>query len=201
MVRRGEVYENPVTGEKAVIRVGTAETGGERLVVDLFVAPHGRVLGEHYHPSIRERFTVVRGQVGISLNGSRSIATIGESVDVPAKVVHDWWNAGEGEAHVMVAVEPAARFEAAVRNTFCLAQDGKTDARGMPNLLQLAVFALEFDDVMRFTRPPRFVQLIMFNALAPIARLMGYRGDNPEYMSRPPKSVMSEVELDTVLAK
>ena len=31
MLKRGEVYENPVTGERVVIRVGTHETGGERL--------------------------------------------------------------------------------------------------------------------------------------------------------------------------
>ena len=36
-------------------------------------------------------------------------------------------------------------------------------------LLQLAVFAREFDDVIRFTRPPRIVQRVLFGLLAPIA--------------------------------
>jgi hypothetical protein len=31
-----------------------------------------------------------------------------------------------------------------------LAQDGKTDAMGMPHLLQVAAIASEFDDVIRF---------------------------------------------------
>jgi len=46
----------------------------------------------------------------------------------------------------------------------------------MPNLLQLAVLAREFDDVIRFTRPPRLVQWALFGLLAPLARLLGYRG-------------------------
>ena len=35
MFRRGDVFDNPVTGERATIRLGTRETKGERLIVDL----------------------------------------------------------------------------------------------------------------------------------------------------------------------
>jgi hypothetical protein len=31
MLKAGEVYENPVTGERAVIRIGAETTRGERL--------------------------------------------------------------------------------------------------------------------------------------------------------------------------
>jgi hypothetical protein len=31
------VVENPVTGERAVVRIGMAQTGGELLVVDLYI--------------------------------------------------------------------------------------------------------------------------------------------------------------------
>jgi hypothetical protein len=48
MLKAGDVYENPVTGERAVIRVGTDTTGGDLLVVDLYVRPGGAVAGEHY---------------------------------------------------------------------------------------------------------------------------------------------------------
>jgi quercetin dioxygenase-like cupin family protein len=191
MLRRGEVYENPMTGERAVVRVGTDETAGARLVVDLYVSPGGRVAAEHYHPTIVERFTVVRGRVGISLGGTHTIAEPGASITVSPGVVHDWWNAGPGEAQVTVEIEPAARFEAAIRNAFGLAQDGRTNAKGMPSLLQLALFAREFDDVMRFPRPARIVQRAMFGLLAPIARLCGYRGSYDEYLRRAPSAVVT----------
>ncbi len=77
-----------------------------------------------------------------------------------------------------------------IRNAFGLAQDGKTDAKGRPRLLQAALFAREFDDVIRLTKPPRLVQELLFGSLAPIARLLGYRGSYPEYMMRPPSELV-----------
>ena len=193
MSKAGDVLENPITGERAVARVGTEDSGGELLVADVFVRPGGAVAGEHVHPVIEETFTVVSGRVGFRLDGREAIAQPGERLHVPAGVAHDWWNAGEEEAHILVEIKPGAKFEEAVANMFGLARDGKTNARGMPNPLQLVLFAQEFDDVLYFTRPPRAVQKVLFRALAPLARLLGYRGSYPEYMKRGP-SERIEVE-------
>lgn len=193
MSRAGDVVENPVTGERAVVRVGTEESGGERLVAELFVRPGGAVAGEHVHPMIEEWFTVLGGRVGFRIAGRESVAEIGERLYVRPGVAHDWWNAGEEVAHVIVEVSPGARFETAIVNLFGLAQDGKTNEKGMPNLLQAALFAREFEDVLYFTRPPRPVQKALFVVLAPVARLMGYRGSYPEYLERGPSETL-EVE-------
>ena len=192
MVKRGEVYENPVTGERVVIRLGTQETGGERLIADVYARPGAAVAGEHVHPSIDETFTVLRGRVGFSINGQKIVAEAGRTIDVPRGVVHDWWNAGDEEAHIVVEITPAARFVAMIRNLFGLAQDGRTNAKGMPDLLQLALLTREFEDVVRFTWPPRPVQRALFGVLAPIARLRGYRGSYPKYETRAPLHVLSE---------
>lgn len=184
MTTTGDVIENPVTGERAVVRIGTRETAGARGVVDLYVRPGGAVVGEHWHPEMDERFTVLRGRVGFRLGGRERTAELGSEIHVPAGVRHDWWNAGDEEALVRVEVRPAARFEAMILNFFGLAQDGRTDARGLPGLLQLALLVREFRDVIRFTRPPQVVQTVLFGLLAPVARAMGYRGSYPEYLTR-----------------
>src|SRR5918992_3403737 len=186
MSKAGDIVENPVTGELAVARLGTEESGGELLAVDGYVRPGGAVVGEHVHPAIEETFEVVSGLVGFRIDGRESIAQPGERLHVPAGTAHDWWNAGEEEALITVEITPGARFEEMVANLFGLAQDGKTNAKGMPNLLQGALFAQEFGDVLYFTRPPRTVQKILFAALAPIARLFGYKGSYPEYLERGP---------------
>ena len=175
------MIENPVTGERAVVRLGTEKTGGESKMVEVFVKPSGAVTGEHVHPAIEERFTVVRGRVGFRLGGRETIAQLGQRLHVPAGTAHDWWNAGEEEAHVVVEISPAERFEEMVRNLFSLAQDGKSNSKGMPNLLQAAIFAREFEDVLYFTKPPLLVQRLLFGALAAIARALGYRGSYPKY--------------------
>src|SRR5918998_1162676 len=84
MLRAGDVLENPVTGERAVVRVGTAESDGELLVADLHVRPGGAVMGEHVHPAIEESFTVVRGRLGYRLDGREAIAEPGQRLHVPA---------------------------------------------------------------------------------------------------------------------
>lgn len=198
--KAGNVAESPVTGERGVVRIGTEQTRGELLVVDLYIRPGGAVMGEHIHPTIEERFTVLRGQVGFRLSGRAAIAEPGVTLFAPTGIPHDWWNAGPEEALVRVEVRPAARFEVFIQNAFGLAQDGKVNRRGMPNLLQLAVLAREFDDVIRFTRPPRMVQRLLFGLLTPLARLLGYRGSYAEYLARGPSGFVHVEPLDAAAA-
>jgi len=186
MARRGEVYVNPASGERAVIRVGTEETGGSRLVVDLYLRPGGGMTGKHYHPAMTERFSVVNGSITFTIDGVQRVAKPGETVEILPGTVHDFWNPGDAETVARVEVEPGARFMEMIKNGFGLAQDGKTDAKGRPNLLQISLFAQEFADVIRYVEPPPAAQKVMFAVLAPIARRLGYRGSYPEYLARVP---------------
>lgn len=181
-MRAGEIYENRVQGDRFVVREGSDDTGGERLLGDLSVRPGGAVAGKHVHAYITERFEVVTGTVRFHVGGRDELARQGEQVEVPPGVVHDWWNVGDDEAHVLVDIRPAERFELMIENLYGLANDGKTNARGVPNLLPLALFAREFRREGEFIRPPRIVQRILFGALAPLARARGYKAINPEYL-------------------
>jgi hypothetical protein len=58
----------------------------------------------------------------------------------------------------------------------------------------------EFSDVLRFTDRPWALQRLMNGALAPIARLLGYRACNPEYLERGPLEVAELEELPDVVA-
>jgi quercetin dioxygenase-like cupin family protein len=189
MFKRGEVYEDPATGIKAVIQVGTEETEGEQLVVDLYARKCGAGSVLHLHPVIDERLTIVSGRVGLALNGVISIAEVGSTIEIPPGQAHRWWNAGIYEAHVRMDIRPAGRFEDFMRNCIGLAQDGKTDPTGMPNLLQLALLAREFKDVIHFPKPSKFAQKIFFPLLVPLARFLGYKGSYSTYLSRPPSGV------------
>jgi hypothetical protein len=79
MLKAGEVYDNPVTGERTVIRIGTDTTRGERLVADLYVQPGDAVTRERFNPGMEVRFTLLRGQVGFRLAGRVVIAEPGSS--------------------------------------------------------------------------------------------------------------------------
>ena len=105
-------------------------------------------------------------------SGSPARAT--RPVEVPVGVVHDWWNAGATIAHVRVEVEadpaaegrPAARFVSMIEAAWSLGALGHVNAKGMPSPLWLAAVAREYSDVIRFVRPPAFVQAALFGPLA-----------------------------------
>lgn len=103
---------------------------------------------------------------------------------MPPGTPHDWWNAGEDTAWVIIEVDPGDKFEMMIRNMFFLAADGHTDHKGRPHLLQAALLAREFDDTIRFTHPPRIAQRLLFATLTPLARMRGLRGSYPEYETR-----------------
>jgi hypothetical protein len=63
---------------------------------------------------------------------------------------------------------------------FGLAELGHVDAKGMPNLLQLSLIGQEFSDTVQFRQPPPAVQRVVFGAVAPIARRLGYRATYPQ---------------------
>jgi quercetin dioxygenase-like cupin family protein len=196
-MRAGEVYINPASGERAVVIVGDDETAGKRVVIDLYLRPGGGMVERHYHPTIHERFTVLQSQVCFTLGGKEvRSAEPGQTVDIPPGILHSFWNAGYNEGLVRFDVQPAERFVALIKNGFSLAQDGKTDTTGKPSLLQIALMARQFDDVIRYDMGPRAVQKLIFFALTPFAKLKGLKGSYPEYMARPASEQIPLESLD-----
>ncbi|MHA6757934.1 cupin domain-containing protein [Streptacidiphilus sp. PAMC 29251] len=204
-VRTGEVYYNPRCKERIVIRTPAAQTGGERAVMDLYVEPGGFAAGYHTHPFSQEIFHLVRGNIRVHVGGRDVILDQpGQTVAVPAGTVHRWFGNTRDETSFAVVelVNLADRFEKLIlRQLFGLAQDGKTDAEGRPGRLQHAITMREFSDVLRFTDRPWPVQRLSNGALAPLARLLGYRACNPEYLERGPSELAALEELPDVVVE
>lgn len=182
MRRRGEVFDNPVTGECVVVLTDPDEQVEGVLVAQLRVRPGGRVATAHFHPQIRERFHVIDGEVGFLLGDEKRKLGAGESAEVPPGMVHDWWQEGESDALVIVEVDPGGRFKEMIGTIFGLARDGKTDTRGLPQPLQLAVTASAYRDVMVIASPPPWVQRLLFGVLSPIGRMRRLQPKYEEYL-------------------
>jgi len=176
----GELWENPITKERVTILERPWDNRERRASAELSALVGARVAGEHYHPALVEKFTVLEGQLTVKREGQTSILHQGETAVIQPGTWHDWWNAGTVDARVRVEVTPGERFLHMIETFFGLARLGYTDGNGMPSTLQLALTSLEFSDVIVFRRPPRIVQRAIFGALAAIARLRGYRGTYPQ---------------------
>jgi quercetin dioxygenase-like cupin family protein len=180
VIRAGDTIENPVTGERIVFRKTSQETNGEAVLIDVFVQPHGAVAAAHVHPTQEERFQVLRGTLGFKLGRKKIVAGPGQRLTIPAGTAHKFWNAGDEEAHFVCEVRPALQFEQLLETMFALAADGKTNRKGMPNLLRLAVIANAHFDTVRLPFPPALVQRIGLALGAPVGRIVGYE---PTYVS------------------
>jgi mannose-6-phosphate isomerase-like protein (cupin superfamily) len=175
MIHAGDTIENPVTGERIVFHQTSRETNGEAVVFETFVRPNGFVAAAHVHPKQEERFEIVSGTLGLKVGGEEIVAGPSETLTVPAGTPHRFWNTGDDEVRFRCEVRPALQFEQLLETMFALAADGKTNKKGMPNPLRLAVIARAHFDVVRLPFPPAFVQRLGLALGAPMGRLFGYR--------------------------
>ena len=182
MIRAGDMIENPVTGERILFRKTSQETNGEMVLVETWVQPGGTVAAAHVHPRQEEKFAVLSGSVGFKRGRERLIAGPSELVKIPAGTPHKFWNAGEDEAHFLCEIRPAQEFTELLETMFSLALDGKTNRKGMPNPLRLAVIANAHFDTVQLPFPPALLQRIALGMGAPVGKLCGY---TPTYVPAP----------------
>jgi quercetin dioxygenase-like cupin family protein len=185
MITTGQTLRNRVTGETLVFRTTSADTNGERVVVETFVEPNGAVAAAHVHPAQEERFEVLAGEVEFRLGKRKLVATPGDRVLVPAGTPHRFRNVGEETAHFVCEVTPALGFEQLIETMFSLAEDGKVNRKGMPNPLRLAVIAKHHFGDVQLPFPPAWLQRLGLALGAPLGRLLGFR---PTYEPNAPKA-------------
>jgi mannose-6-phosphate isomerase-like protein (cupin superfamily) len=174
MINPGDTIENPVTGERIVFHKTSASTNGECVEIEVFVKPGGVVAAAHLHPYQTERFEILGGTIGMKVGRKKIEARYGDVVTVEPGTPHKFWNAGGDELRFVCVVRPALQFEQLLETMFALAADGKTNRKGMPNPLRLAVIAKATFDTVRLPFPSAWMQRAALALGAPAGRLAGY---------------------------
>jgi mannose-6-phosphate isomerase-like protein (cupin superfamily) len=174
MIRAGDSIVNPVTGERLVFELTSRETDGELTLFDTYVEPGGFVASAHVHPYQSEIFTVVKGTLGVKRGREKLELGPGETAMIDPGQPHKFWNAGEGTLHFRAEVRPSLEFESLIETMFSLAADGKTNKKGMPGPLRLAVIANHHFDVVRLPRIPHVLQKMALVPGALLGRAVGY---------------------------
>jgi mannose-6-phosphate isomerase-like protein (cupin superfamily) len=192
MAYAGQILENPVSGERIIFRKTASDTAGEVLAFELFLTPDGHVPGAHVHPQQEERFEVVKGTMRFRRGLETVFARAGDTVVVPPGVVHRFENAGEEPAHVLVEVRPALRMEQLFETATALARAGRTNRKGMPKTLELALFVREFEREVRAPFPPAGLARAV---MAPLVWLATRQGLDERY--RRPSPVLVDGTLPT----
>jgi quercetin dioxygenase-like cupin family protein len=170
MAYAGQMAENPVTGERIVFRQTSADTGGELVVIDLALPVGGHVPGIHIHPFQEERFEVTEGKMKFRYGLRTIVAEAGETVVVPAGKIHNFAQYGDEPSQCRVEIRPALKMEQLFETTVRLAQEGRTNKKGMPKPLDLALFVEEFRDEVKAPFPPAPVVSALMAPLRALAR-------------------------------
>ena len=174
MIRAGDTLVNPVTGERLVWELTARDTNGAYTLFDTYVEPGGAVAAAHVHPYQTEIFTVLEGRLGVKRGREKLVAGPGERLTVPKGTPHKFWNAGDETAVFVCEIRPALQFESLIETMFSLAAEGKTNRKGMPNPLRLAVIARAHFDTVRLPFPPAALQRMGLTLGAPLGRVLGY---------------------------
>ena len=186
MIQPGDMLTNPVTKERMTFLKTAAETNGEYVLIELRAAPGAVVAAAHVHPHQTETFEVVSGTLGAKIGRKRVEAVAEGVVVIEPRVSHKWWNAGEDELVFRAEVRPALQFEQLIETMFSLARAGKTNRKGMPNPLRLAVIANAHFDTVQLPFPPAIVQRIGLALGSPLGRALGYE---PVYVPAEPAAI------------
>jgi quercetin dioxygenase-like cupin family protein len=178
MARRGEVVENPITGEKVIFLETTEETGGELLRFE-YVLPPRFSIPEHVHPRQEERHEVLSGELCGRVGGRERSYGPGDRAVGPAGVPHVWRNPGEDEeVRIVSELRPALHLEALIEAGFALAGDLRTGKRNVPKrLLRLIMLANESKHEFYLTGvpgPAKGAFSALLGAVAYVAGRLGY---------------------------
>jgi quercetin dioxygenase-like cupin family protein len=179
VVQAGDAFENPVSGQKLIFHTTAGDTGGELLEVEsIYTEPSPSRPPLHYHPRQEERFDVLSGELHALIRGEERQLKVGEILVIPRGIPHSMW-AQEAGTHVIWQTRPALKTEAFFETIWGLAKDGKTNDKGVPNLLQAAVIAQHYAQEYLLVSPPRLVQKVLFGSLAEVGRWLGYEAQYP----------------------
>jgi quercetin dioxygenase-like cupin family protein len=181
MTHAGDRFENPATRETGRIITGAGDTDGRYMQSETRVRPGGAVSVVHRHRECTERFEVLEGELTLQLDGQTRSLLAGEQVTIAPGVAHHYANTSDEDVVFRFDVWPAARFEAMVVTLFALGTEGKTDAKGAPSPLQMAVILDEYGDVLELVGPPRWLQRVAIGVLARIGRARGLRSSYPHH--------------------
>ena len=171
----GDELIDPIRGQRIVFRRTAQDTNGELVEVEAFYQPNSVAPPAHLHPQQEERFEVLSGSMMLRLNGQETIHHAGEAFCIAAGTAHEMWNGSEAETQLRWQTRPALHTDAFLEVMLGLAQAGKTNKAGVPNIFQLAVIMRQYRQEFRLIKPPFLVQKAIFGLLAPLGRLCGYR--------------------------
>jgi quercetin dioxygenase-like cupin family protein len=98
-----------VVGDTYTILVSGEDTAGRYALIDMHVPPGGGP-PPHRH-DFEEMFTILDGEIELTFRGETTVATAGQTVNIPANAPHVFRNASDRPARLLCLCSPSGQEE------------------------------------------------------------------------------------------
>ena len=137
----------------------------------------------HIHENFDETFFVKEGTLSVLVNGEKKILRAGEKLQIPKGTAHKPFN----ETDLPVIIESAeggktfpVEFGYHLVQLLCFIDDLGENPNVLAIILQISIYGEDFDSWMADGTPIAMQKVLRF-ALAPTARLLGYKNHYEKY--------------------
>ncbi len=147
-IRTGERrYYHPIQKDYATFLETSEESGGERTLIEVEVAPGGGN-EPHYHLTYDEHFEVLDGALEVLVDRATVTLRPGEKAVAPRNTLHRFRNTTQEPARFLVELRPGhGGFEKALKVAYGLASDGLVTANGTPRNLYYTALLMQWSDI------------------------------------------------------
>ena len=182
MAYQGKEIKNSKTGQSIKFLQTAEDTQGLLLEMESSWKAHSMEPAPHFHPRQEEEFTVISGELTVRINGEIKKLTSGQQLFIPRNTIHSMWNSSANATIVNWKIVPALETEEFLETAVGLANNGKTNEKGVPSLLQSALLLERYKEEFRLAKPSALLQKIVYTSLRPFALLAGYKETYREYI-------------------
>ena len=172
MFSKGDELYDKRFGERYLVLEAARDSGGEFVRIEDTAAPGPSRRPMGAHPAQHERFEVLSGTLGLTVDGEEHLLGPGDSFVVEPGARHLPRNAGDGELRFVAEMRPAGRFEEFLAE---ITAANNTGREGLAYLLTVARVINRFPDVEHPTPLPRALDRALFAVLAAGGKLFGLR--------------------------
>lgn len=151
----------------------TAQSGGERVIVEIAYTGGGVKPPLHYHPSQEELFEVLEGEIHAVLEGEERTLRPGDELRIKAGIHHQMWC--EVPSRQRWTTSPALRTERFFETLWGLQRNGKSGLEPGPSKHQMALTMQHFRPEIRLADPPMPLPVVVLPAVGLLARLKGLK--------------------------
>ncbi len=170
------MYHKKIEFSNAILkdRIQIIEDSEYKLTFRTYLEPDGGQYELHYHTKLNEKFKIIQGELNVIINNEEKTLIAEDEQTITNFTNHRFYNASGKQVIFDVEVLNPKRMISALQIMYGLVEDGKTNAKGLPNNIFHTAIGLQMMDAFS-PKIPYFIQKFGISILAILGRILGIK--------------------------